>query len=487
MVLLSALLVCHMLDPQQQSSETRMPQQTLCGHRWHYLIVNLQTGMSRTCCLTPKRTISNADIEKYGSDVFLNTDYLKDRRKEMLTGVRHSDCNACWKLEDQGVKSKRTDFHSLVHHFRARKLLPSTFRVREVDELWNKTLSQQDLLKENCPRIIEINRGSQCDLKCTYCNHWYSSQWRQEKEQWGDLTEDDKASAFPTPPDNFENTFWSFLAQSSKTELTQINIIGGEPLMSPRLDKILLKLKEILGEESSHRKLEIGIVSNFNARPAKFQRFLEVVKELGTSFRVHIQPSMESVGSRAEYIRQNLSWDRFQNNVHELLNRRDELGLHRDNFYFSLMPALNALSVSSLPEFLEYSYDLTMKYDLPIGIGSNVVTDPAHHDPTLLTPDFAKYTERSLELASKMTETQNRLGRHPYDIGNCGCWESIVETLHSTLLERDYEFNDKQRQFLEFIQTNDHRRGLNFLSTFPEYQAFVEHCRKGYMKGLSPN
>jgi hypothetical protein len=280
-------------------------------------------------------------------------------------------------------------------------------------------------------------------------------------------------------PQAFEQTFWEFFEQADKSQLKQINIIGGEPLMSPKLDETLVKLTTLL-KDQSHPDVEIGIVSNFNARPANFARFLERLKGLSKVVRVHVQPSTEALGERAEYIRQNLSWQRFHDNVHKLLGSKQELGLSLDNFYFSLMPAINLLSVSSLADFVKFGYDLSFKYDMPIGIGTNVVTDPEHHDPALLTPDFAKFTEKALYPAELMRKRQKAMGLHPNNLADCGCWEATVISLHNTLKARDFEHCKKQNHFLYFFKRNDQRRGTHFLKTFPEYCEFWQHCQRGW-------
>jgi hypothetical protein len=461
-------------------SKFQNKENSLCMLRWNYLIVNLQTGMTRTCCLTPKRQITDSDIEKYGTDVFLNSDYLLERRREMSKGIRHSDCQACWDLEDKGVQSKRSTLESFTHHLKARNLIPENFASGELPKLMKQQKNNLAFLKENSPRMIEINLGNLCDLKCTYCNHYYSSQWTKELLKYNDLPPGEMERVFPKTPTNLEETFWAFLEQCGKSELIQINILGGEPLLYPNMPEILERLADIF--KNSSTQPEIGIVTNFNAKKNVFDKFLNSISNAGKVFRIHIQPSIEAVEGRAEYIRQNLSWERFDSNVNQILELRSDLGFNADNFYFSFQPAINTLSLSSLPDFVSYCHQIMLRHKIALGVGANIITQPFSHDPTILTPDFQKYIESSLNIIKeqKIVELQYEYGRHPQIINTWDYFtESLLPSLGKAIGQQDYKYNDKHRQFLHFIERNDSRRGLSFLKTFPEYEHFVEHCRSG--------
>jgi hypothetical protein len=456
--------------------------QTLCAYRWNYLIVNLQTGKSRTCCLTPKRQITAADIERYGTDVFLNTDYLKERRQEMFKGVRHSDCQSCWSLEDKGVISKRTSSSDFVVALKNQGSINQAVTDLELDHLWGQSVNKNNLLTASAPRLIEINLGNSCDLKCTYCNHWYSSQWAKELIEFGEIDKDELQNSLPRAPEKFEETFWSFLERISKSELVQINILGGEPLFSPQLPSVVDRLFDIF-KDVDYRP-ELGIVTNLNAQPHVFDRFMTTLERLKEVFFVHIQPSIETVGERAEYIRHNLSWNRFDNNVNTLLSRKQDLGLNRENFYFTFLPAINTLSISSLYDFIVYCREISERHNIAVGVGSNIVTDPASHDPTILTPDYETYVTTALKAYydHRLYGRQQALGYHRNKLGN---WKyfatSVLQTLQQAIANQGYQHTEKHIEFADFVFRNDSRRGVNFLKTFPEYEDFLMHCQKNPM------
>jgi organic radical activating enzyme len=459
---------------------------TLCMYRWNYLIVNLQTGMTRTCCLTPKRQITTQDIQNYGTDVFLNTRYLMERRREMCAGERHSDCQACWDLEDKGVESKRPGLWNFTHHLKSSGRVHQKFDPRDLPEFMKGKQHDLEYLHENQPRLIEINLGNTCDLKCTYCNHYYSSQWARELLKFGDLPAGEMERVLPTPPEGLEDTFWAFLQQMKKHELVQINLLGGEPLLSPNFSRVMERLAEIF-KDSKYRP-ELGIVTNFNASEPLFDKFLHLIAKAGESFRVHVQPSIEAVEERAEYIRQNLSWDRFDRNVHKLLSLRTDLGFDEKNFYFSFQPAINTLSVTSLPQLINYCDRLMERYQVSVGVGANIVTQPFSHDPTLLTPDYKKYIDHTSNLIDqkKLVERQHHFGRHPDQLAD---WQyfagSVLPSLAGAIGRQDFQYTKKHRAFIDFIERNDERRNLNFLRVFPEYESFAEHCRRGRQRELN--
>lgn len=454
-----------------------LPSKTLCVHRWNYLVVNLQTAHYRTCCLTPKQRIQSQDLKSYGEDFFLNSPYLLKRRKEMMLGEDHPDCRPCSSLEQKGLLSKRTttvEFKKFLAG--SGKVLAEQSDIN-LDRIYKKSKNKDLLLKERSPKTIEIVLGNHCDMKCTYCNHLYSSQWALEKIKHGDLTKEQYNLEFPSAPENFEAIFWSWLKKVDKSQLKHITLLGGEPILNPNFSHTVQQLVSLF--DDSKQRPELGIVTNFNAEPKVFEKFLGQIEELSKYFYIHLQPSIEAMGERAEYIRYNLKWDRFEANIHQILSRKKQLGLNRDNFFMTIMPALNSMSFSSLPDLFRWIRCLCEEYNTVIGVGTNIVTDPFIHDPTILTSDFVRYAKEALEIVNNsMVAIEQGKDRHRLYHSE---WRYYASKILEPLIKH-YESKKDTKQkihseFIDFIAKNDKRRGCNFLQTFPEYSHFIEFCK----------
>ena len=59
----------------------------------------------------------------------------------------------------------------------------------------------------------------------------------------------------------------------------------------------------------------LWFVTNGNTRESHFKKFIDRLPRLCKLFTVEISLSIESYKERAEYIRMNLVWDRFESNV----------------------------------------------------------------------------------------------------------------------------------------------------------------------------
>jgi hypothetical protein len=389
-----------------------------CSFKWDYPIVNLQSGHVRGCCRTPKQVITEEDIEKYGTDVIQNLPYEQDRRREKLLGITHVDCESCLRLEANKTKPPRTGLARFVndHLIRDRQMWFNRvndtyqFHLDHVPQTAEGLPYGHELLKSNKVDMLEIILGNTCDLKCTYCSIHYSSQWQAELLKFGDIKKEDIPQHFPAAPEKLEKVFWEWFYDVGRHSARNINILGGEPTYMPKfyetMDKLIAAYND-LGKKSY--RTELGILSNMNTRADLLDRFLSYLPRLTKHLYVRLQPSMETVGGRAEYIRQNLSWATFERNIDTVLSRRHELGLNANNFSMGFQAALNTFSVSTLPEFVLWTQSKIEQHKFNLGLYPNLVSYPRHHNPHILPSEYAQYFETANELilqnADKMIGT----------------------------------------------------------------------------------
>lgn len=464
------------------------PDKVMCRFKWDYPIVNLMSGHIRNCCRTPKQVITESDLNKYGTNAIMNLPYERERRLEKLQGITHKDCASCLGLEQANAPSPRTGVERFMKDY---------WQLREqkpISENWSSEFQQiaQRPLTINSPELfshqismLEIVLGNICDLKCIYCSPHYSNQWAKELMDAGELSREQYSKDFPEAPPSLEKYFWEWFYDEARYTVERINFLGGEPTYIPKFYDILDKLGHAFSDPAMKKrdqKVEIGVITNLNSSEANLEKFLTKVDKLIDVADFRIEPSMESVGVRAEYIRQNVSWQRFGRNMNRMLQFAREKNYGSPRLMFAFQAALNAISISSLPNFINWTQSLIDRYGISIGIAQNVISFPRQYNPLILTPDFAFYLHEAITLVKRYEERND-----PDLIGSK--WDSRWSKLRIHLLEGLFESMKNQGEpsdftiesrirFYEFTNQLKKRRGKDFCEIFPEYKHFYEVCQR---------
>jgi len=414
------------------------PANVACRFKWDYPIVNLMSGHIRTCCRVPKQVITEQDI-------------------------------------DQGYPYTVTDVQK--------------WYVDKIPSDPEQLPFNHPLLRADRPEMLEIILGNHCDLKCTYCSIHYSTQWQSELIKFGDIKKEDLKEHFPAAPEKLEKVFWEWFYDVGRHTSKVINILGGEPTYMPKFYDVMEKLTAAykdLGKKDRH--VELGILSNMNTKPLQMDRFLNLLPELTKYVFLRLQPSIEALDKKAEYIRYGLDWNRFEGNIRRILSERDKYGLTPDNFGMGFQMALNSFSISSLPEFVHWTNSLINEYDFEIGLMKNVVSFPRHHNPHVLTPDFGGYIEEArdyIEIFAEKNDRQIRglMKKHTGLVAH-GSWISYNRDLLDGLAksvsshERSQFDIDSRAHWYHFVEQMKTRRGADVLNHYPEMTDFYNLCKK---------
>lgn len=453
-----------------KSNETTDPASTVCDLKWNYPLFNFGRNEYRTCCRSPGNLVTDSELDELGVNAFINHPREIQQRLDLIQGKKIDDCAHCWKLENNNIKSPREPkrFH---YWMRRRGYINKDVEYDEnkVGESLSKinSIDHPSLLSPS-PQMVEIVLGNTCDMKCMYCSHHYSSQWATERIKYGEIKEGDYLSEFPKSSDKFKDTFWLWFDNARKN-IYRLGIIGGEPLITPEFYPLVERLTDSVKEISKFRKTKMTMffVTNMNTSDKYFDKFIEVLPTITETFNVEILISQESIGKKAEYIRNGLDWKTFDKNVNKLLSF-SEL-----KYDISFLPTMNILSISGIVDFVNYVIDLQGKYTRPIAIRQNVISDPHWQSPNLLTPDFSKYVKSAIDIIESKLEVLPVV-EHQY-----GRWDEFVSFLRrlSSGIENSEKNNEHRKKFVEWFKTYDDRRGLNLLKTFPEYTEFYNYCR----------
>lgn len=456
----------------------------LCQFKWDYPVINLASGQMRMCCRTPAQNISQQEIEAQGKDVILNRPYEIERRLEQLKGITHRDCESCIRLEHAEAQSSRLGTKSWVKGYWIKHGLHNNKKLETIKAYIDDASVDLDInsqvLKTKHIGMLEVSLGNTCNLKCVYCSFHYSTQWAAEVIKYGEISEKEYREMFPAAPENLEKVFWEWFYDEARHSVETINIIGGEPTLMPDFYRFLTKLTEAFKDFKPKHRVELGVVTNLSAPPEIIKKFLAHIPEIKKHFLFRIQPSMEAMYKRAEYIRSGISWNTFENNTRAILQELKNLRLTQDEVTLGFQMALNSLSITSLPQFVQWVQDLNEEYNIQIGLMPNIVSTPKQFSPLILTPDFAPFIKETIDFIQKYESKYDEYANKQKGFGKWQSYRALhLQGLYESMSREqhpEYE-NDARKEFYKFIMKNDERRGADFLRTFPEYETFFNLCK----------
>ncbi len=439
------------------------PTLSVCTYRWNYPIINFDRLEFRHCCKTPAHKVDFSELRKKGEAYFSKNDLIIKRRQEMLDGIRHPECSACWQLEDKGIASFRNHAKKFSDY-----IDPGGQRLgeSEADHL-RRLRKEKDLTSSIAPYTLEIVLDNTCNMKCIYCNEQFSSLWEQENIRFG-LGKKQTAT-----PENLQqihelkDIFWNWLEQGAIHEIDTISLIGGEPFLNKDFYPLIHRLLTLAKDKKVKKyQIDLAIITNLNLNQRQLDSFKQILPELTEFFNVKLYLSMDSVGQRAEYIRFGLDWQRWNENLDQLLS------LKAENFHISFLIAVSALSVPTLQGFFEYLYQKYKHFNVPIYIKKIVVTEPAVHSFLCLPPSFSK----SLDDASRFLETVE----DEMDLATAvnGSWKNFrIGLSEMSRALASQQRNDMQMiEFFNWFSANDRKRGHSLVEAFPELADFWSEC-----------
>jgi hypothetical protein len=448
------------------------PLDTICDLKWNYPIFGMDRGEFRSCCRTPTNLVTENELQEFGVDAFLNSPKQRQERLDLIQGRRTEACVSCWKLEDSGIQSPR-------HHpkqmwwqlIKSKQVASSEYSDEKLSlELSKINDINHPALYSYKPYMLEISMGNTCDLKCMYCSHHYSTQWATERIKYHEITQEQYDREFPRAPPSFDGKFWEWFNETGRHSITRLGLIGGEPLIMPEfytfMDKVIASVEEI--NDQRKEKITLWIVSNFNTPPNYLQKVMQYLPKISKVFNLEILGSMESVGDKAEYIRNGVSWERFTNNIDTILSNKDL------EFDFGFIMSVNALNVTSNKDFIAYTKQLYEKHGRPVILKQNLVSFPSWQSPMILSQEFIPYIQDTIQYLNDNAESMPPVKD---SLGTWSAYAKFLETIIDGINNQSIDRLNDRKKFPEWFDTYDTRRGLKLTDTFPEYENFYNMCK----------
>lgn len=431
------------------------PKDVICRDLWAYPVIDLTRPRVRTCCKRQGEIIDEQTLTFYRKDTFLNLPNTIKDRKLMLDGIRPDGCKVCWDLEDNGAQSFRLGHLDFQYHFNNVKgEAPHYTEFKPFDQL---VQMKDTILHSDKPNKLDLTLGTYCDQKCVYCNADYSTQWEVEDKKYG-LIYGDPATPRPVEQssinsqtlDGWYDAFIEWF-DTVYQDLERIAMLGGEPTFSPMFvplsNHIVNKLKN-----NSHPNCTLSIVTNLNWKKDILEHIQYIRSELPANVKLVLEVSMESFGSRSEYIRNGINWDRFVSNLKSVAAL--------ENVEIKLVTTLNGLCITSIKEYFELIKLIELENNKSFNVIVNRLVYPKWLSFDILDSTFKHYAEdfiQWLELYGDDTKHE------------------LLTAIQQLVIEMDQPRDPNLiGYFIKWTRAIDQRRNSDFRSIFPEFASIFE-------------
>lgn len=299
-----------------------MSTDTRCSKSWTDVNIDFKNRLLRHCCKATPYDFP----EDIPTDFFDDSQYIRDRRRDSLAGLKHADCQSCWRDYDKGLGAYRD---------------------------WMNKWSQADFSSKDLDKphvsYVEIELDNTCDLSCIYCSSICSSRIAREEG----VIHEDKTRI--TDIDAFKA--WFIGKIGSITEPMMINFLGGEPTAS----SLFYELVEFVCDAASELDdglLSIGICTNGNSKLHLMDRLCRTMDLSNVMWEIAI--SNESYGEVSELIRYGLDWDRFSVNIDRYISHPKVSGM-------TFSPTMNAFNLQSFARYIGWVHGKVRDKGKPFG------------------------------------------------------------------------------------------------------------------------
>lgn len=447
-----------------------------CLAKWTQVTIHLQMGQTHSCHHPTSHKISKVAIKRNPSALH-NTRQKKRARKEMLEGKRPSECEYCWKIEDNSP-----EFSDRVYKSNEPWSKPYLDEIKELG--WRSDFN---------PKYVEVSFSNVCNFKCSYCGPSYSSKWMQEIKKYGEyptstkfndikwLEDDGKMPIHHLDDNPYVEAFWKWWPDLYH-DLHTFRITGGEPLLMADTWKLL---DYIIDNPTPNKELKLGINTNLGVPDELIDKLIEklkIIEKRGLVKELIIYTSCDTSGEQAEYVRHGLVYDKFVNNVDKLLSSSERISI-------VIMSTFNALSIPRYKELLRFGYDMKKKHNNKnrywqpsLFIDSSYLRYPLHQTVKLLpvkwidkVNELAEYAD-GLRFVNKTDEEQ----WYPHHMGFTDIEIDKIKRIADWMgdVDSDEEITKNRKDFYKFFSNHDKRRGTDFCKTFPELAEFYNECKQ---------
>jgi sulfatase maturation enzyme AslB (radical SAM superfamily) len=420
-------------------------QQIFCNTPWYEAHIYWD-GSLGICCQEsrklsddPKYNIRNMSLIEW-----FNSKPVKQFRKDILGNDGLDVCSHCYHEAQHGGTSRR-------HRSNQKSVI---FTKQAFDESFLQSPGYSHFkfsgdttgLTNTLPIDLHIDLGNHCNLACKMCWPGASTRVASQYVKWG-LPAEEYLGVDWTKDDVVWGRFLEELVNIPK--LKNIHFMGGETLLSPRLE-------HLVDHMITHKRFDVSFsfVTNGTVyRP-------ELIEKLKQFPRVGIEISIETITKHNDYIRQG-------SNVAEVINNIELYNQQCDGATVSLTirTAISALSIGRYYTLLDFC--LQKK----ILIKSLIVTTPTYLNPAILPKEIRQeYRVPYLKLLGELETADTSIDYNESDPNNY--LSSIKQQVEQVLgiLNADADpLQSPVSEMINWCSRWDQEFGFDMLELYPEF------------------
>lgn len=451
---------------------------SMCLAKWLQVTMHLHNGQTHSCHHPRPHHIPLEELKENPSALH-NTKYKKQRRKEMLDGIRCAECQYCWNVED--LTSNNSDFYISDRYIKSSEKW-SRNQIHAIKNMpWDSDIN---------PSYVEVSFSNLCNFKCSYCSPIYSTQWVGEIKKHGAYPTSEKYNNLEYLEQNgdfsygkneynpYVEAFWKYWPTMIK-DLKVLRITGGEPLIDPNTFKILEYLID-----NPKKDLEISVNSNLCPPDDNFNEFIKTMKIIASDKPpglVRLYTSVDTAGKQAEFIRTGLNYNKWLENLDIALEQIPSLKA-------TIMCTTNILSLVNFDQLLKDILQLKIKHyhktrHSPLTLDMSILRYPKFLNASILPHEYGeKFMNESL-LFMKSNEVgidkENKwVGFYDFEILRM---ERFIEFIKAGPNKNEgISIKTARSDFYSFINEYEIRRSNQFLDTFPQLEEFYLLCKREY-------
>jgi radical SAM protein with 4Fe4S-binding SPASM domain len=275
----------------------------VCALLWTHAAVDMD-GVIAPCCRFKPKEYNLPKIQE-GFTAGWNGAVYDDIRRRMLSGEQLTNCFKCWEQEENTGSSMRTEYNNKYSEY-----------INNPPQL----------------KYLEIGFSTHCNLACRMCSEDYSSTWYKINNPGKRVD-----LGFNLSQEYFDQDL---------SQLDEIKIVGGEPMMAREHDEFVDKLIETHYNLSN---LRITYHTNGTILPSK--KVIDFWQKLGD---IRLYFSIDGVGKINEYQRPGHNWQTIVNNIEYYKSLRNKLNLTLGTH--TTVTALNIFHIADIYEWWQTTF-----------------------------------------------------------------------------------------------------------------------------------
>ena len=302
--------------------------ESFCVLPWHSQEIDWQ-GQSSHCCLLPKKY----SITKIKSD--------------MLQGLKPTECQKCWNLEQQGLLSDRKLKNSALDFWSGQDL---------------QTIVQESTVDSGDVQILKLTTSYTCNSACVTCNSGVSSFWNTVERRIDKTIPIKKYSFIDVE---------LIKTQVDFKNLKILSLLGGEPLLEKNNFVLLQHLIDI-----GNTDVFVTVITNGSVK------LNEKHVEMFSAFpNLNFCISIDGIGPVFEYLRWPLKWDQLVENLDQYRSITNDV---------SVSYTISNLNIGYHADTIKWFRENNLAWN------HNVVYTPSYFSPKVLPCAVKKIIKNSL-------------------------------------------------------------------------------------------